>query len=113
MTIREQAEEAYRSMIDAGYGTSMAMRAYQTKMTTLPGVTIDGMAVRLLRPSSRWSHTRKAEENYELQDGAGALRGHGRLHLSHLGDPPGYQQSDNKEAHKLPLAGRAGCALVM
>jgi hypothetical protein len=62
MTVREQAEEAYQSMIDAGYGTSMAMRAYQTKMTTLPGVRIDGMAVRLLRPSSRWSHTRMAGE---------------------------------------------------
>jgi hypothetical protein len=62
MTVRDQAEDAYRSMIDAGYGTSMAMRAYQTKMTTLPGVRIDGIAVRLLRPSSRWSHTRMAGE---------------------------------------------------
>jgi hypothetical protein len=62
MTVREQAEEAYRSMIDAGYGTSMAMRAYRTKMTTLPGVRIDGTAVRLLRPSSRWSHTRMPGE---------------------------------------------------
>ena len=92
MTVRDQAEAAYRSMIDAGYGTSMAMRAYQTKMTTLPGVRIDGMAVRLLRPSSRWSHTRMAEENYELTDGLGALPGRGRLHLSQLGDAPGYQQ---------------------
>src|ERR1017187_5132526 len=62
MTVREQAEEAYRSMIDAGYGTSLAMRAYQTKMTTLPGARIDGMAVRLLRPSSRWRHTRMSGE---------------------------------------------------
>jgi hypothetical protein len=62
MTIREQAEEAYRSVIEAGYGTRLAMRAYQTKMTTLPEVTIDGVAVRLLRPSSRWRHIRMAGE---------------------------------------------------
>jgi hypothetical protein len=62
MTVREQAEEAYRSMIDAGYGTGLAMRAYQAKMTTLPEVRIYGRAVRLLRPSARWSHTRKAGE---------------------------------------------------
>jgi hypothetical protein len=64
MTVREQAEEIYQSMIDAGYGTSLAMRAYQTKMTTLPEVRIDGQSVRLLRPSSRWGHTRKAEEEF-------------------------------------------------
>jgi hypothetical protein len=62
MTIREQAEEIYQSMIDAGYGTTLAMRAYRTKMTTLPEVRIYGQFVRLLRPSSRWNHTRKAEE---------------------------------------------------
>jgi len=62
MTVREQAEAAYQSMIDAGYGTSLAMRAYQAKMTTLPGVRIDGIEVRLLRPSSRWRHTRMASE---------------------------------------------------
>jgi hypothetical protein len=49
-------------MIDAGYGTTLAMRAYRTKMTTLPEVRIYGQFVRLLRPSSRWNHTRKAEE---------------------------------------------------
>jgi predicted transcriptional regulator len=62
MTVREQAEEAYQSMIDAGYGTTLAMRAYQTKMTTLPVMSIGGTAVRLLRPSSRWIHPRMAGE---------------------------------------------------